>query len=37
MQITPNEAEESLAAISSMMQKMRRTVANGGAHYFLIF
>lgn len=36
MQITPNEAQESLAAISSMMQKMRRTVANGGAHYFLI-
>jgi hypothetical protein len=36
MQITPNEAEESLAAISFMMQKMRRTAANGGAHYFLI-
>lgn len=36
MQITPNEAQESLAAINSMMQKMRRTVANGGAHYFLI-
>ena len=36
MQITPNEAEESLAAISSMRQKMRRAVANGGAHYFLI-
>jgi hypothetical protein len=36
MQITTNEAEESLAAINSMMQKMRRTAANGGAHYFLI-
>jgi hypothetical protein len=36
MQITTNEAEESLAVINSMMQKIRRTVANGGAHYFLI-
>jgi len=36
MQITPNEAQESLAAISSMMQKVRRAVAAGGTQYFLI-
>lgn len=36
MQITPNEAQESLAAIDAMMQKVRRAAANGGAHYFLI-
>jgi hypothetical protein len=35
MQITPNEAEESLAAINSMRQKMRHVVADGGTHYFL--
>jgi hypothetical protein len=36
MQISPDEAEESLAAISSMRKRMRHAVANGGAHYFLI-
>jgi len=36
MQITSTEAEESLAAIRSMTQKMRRAAAGGGAHYFLI-
>jgi hypothetical protein len=36
MQITPNEAEESLAAISSMKKRMHHAVANGGTHYFLI-
>jgi len=36
MEITPNEAEESLAAISSMKKRMRYAAANGGAHYFLI-
>jgi hypothetical protein len=36
MQITPDEAEEALTAISAMKKRMRHAVANGGAHYFLI-
>jgi hypothetical protein len=36
MELTPNEAEESLAVINAVTQKIRRAVANGGAHYFLI-
>jgi hypothetical protein len=36
MEITPNEAEESLAAIGSIKKKMRHAAATGGAHYFLI-
>jgi len=36
MQITADEAQESLAAIHSIRQRMRRAVANGGAHYFFI-
>ncbi|MBN2400285.1 MAG: hypothetical protein JXI33_08105 [Candidatus Aminicenantes bacterium] len=36
MHITTHEAQESLAAIDAMMQKMRRSAAEGGTHYFLI-
>lgn len=36
MEVTPDEAAESLAAVSSMKKRMRSAVANGGAHYYLI-
>jgi len=36
MDVTRNEAQESLAAIEVMMQKMRRAAASGGTHYFFI-
>jgi hypothetical protein len=36
MNISPDEAEESLAAIQSMMQKTRRAISSSGAYAFLI-
>ena len=36
MNISPNEAEDALAAIQNMTQKTRRLVANSGAYIFLI-
>jgi hypothetical protein len=36
MDISPNEAEEALAAIQTMTQRTRRTIANSGAYIFLI-
>ncbi len=36
MNISPNEAEEALAAIQSVTQKTRRSIANSGAYIFLI-
>ncbi len=36
MNISPNEAEEALAAIQSVTHKTRRSIANSGAHVFLI-
>jgi len=36
MDISPNEAEEALAAIQSVSQKTRRSIANSGAYIFLI-
>lgn len=37
MDISPNEAEESLAAIQEMTYKTRRSIASSGAYIFLIF
>ena len=36
MNISPNEAEEALAAIQTMMKKTRRAISNSGAYNFLI-
>jgi len=36
MNISPNEAEESLAVIQSMMQKTRHSIASSGAYIFLV-
>lgn len=36
MNISPDEAEESLAAIQNIMQKTRRSIARGNAHISLI-
>jgi hypothetical protein len=36
MNISPNEAEEALAAIQSVTQKTRRSIASSGAHISLI-
>ena len=36
MDISPNEAEEALAAIQRMTQKTRHSIASSGAHIFLI-
>jgi hypothetical protein len=36
MNITRDEAQESLTAIQEMAQRMRRAAADNGAHYFLI-
>jgi hypothetical protein len=36
MNISPNEAEEALAAIQSITQKTRQSVASSGAYIFLI-
>lgn len=36
MNISPNEAEEALAAIQAVMQKTRRAIATSGAYKFLI-
>jgi hypothetical protein len=36
MNISPNEAEEALAAIQSVTQRTRRSIANSGAYIFLI-
>ncbi len=36
MNISPNEAEEALAAIQKVTQKTRRSVASSGAYIFLI-
>jgi hypothetical protein len=36
MLLTPDEAQESLAAVEAMMQKVRRSLAQGGAPYHLI-
>jgi hypothetical protein len=36
MNISPNEAEEALAAIQRMTQKTRHSIANSGAYIFLI-
>ena len=36
MDISPDEAEEALAAIQSVTQKTRRSIANSGAYIFLI-
>jgi hypothetical protein len=36
MEVTREDAQESLAAVEAMMQKVRRAVADGGTHYFLI-
>jgi hypothetical protein len=35
MNISPNEAEEALAAIQSVTKKTRRSIANSGAYIFL--
>ena len=36
MNISPNEAEEALAAIQKMTQKTRHSIASSGAYIFLI-
>ena len=36
MNISPNEAEEALAAIQTMTQKTRHSIASSGAYIFLI-
>jgi hypothetical protein len=36
MNISPNEAEEALLAVQSMMQKTRHSLASSGAYIFLI-
>lgn len=36
MNISPNEAEEALQAIQTMMQKTRRAISSSGAYNFLI-
>jgi len=36
MNISPNEAEEALAAIQAITQKTRHSIANSGAHIFLV-
>ena len=36
MNISPNEAEEALAAIQAMMTKTRRAISSSGAYLFLI-
>jgi len=36
MNVNANEAQEALATIQAVAQRMRRAAANGGAHYFLI-
>jgi len=36
MNVNANEAEEALATITAMAQRMRRAAADNGAHYFLI-
>jgi hypothetical protein len=36
MNISPSEAEEALAAIQTVMQKTRRSIASSGAYVFLI-
>jgi hypothetical protein len=36
MNISPNEAEEALAAIQTIMQKTRRAISSSGAYNFLI-
>lgn len=36
MNISPDEAEEALAAIQKVTQKTRRSIASGGAYVFLI-
>ncbi|MBE0695789.1 MAG: hypothetical protein IH586_02595 [Anaerolineaceae bacterium] len=36
MNLSPNEAEEELAAIQKMMRKTRHSIANSGAYIFLI-
>ncbi len=36
MNISPNEAEEALAAIKSVTQRTRRSISNSGAYIFLI-
>jgi hypothetical protein len=36
MNVSPNEAEQALAAIQAMMQKTRRVISNSGAYKFLI-
>jgi len=36
MNISPTEAEESLAAIQAMVQKTRRSISSSGAYLFLI-
>ena len=36
MNISPDEAEESLAAVQRLMEKTRRSIATSGAHIFLI-
>ena len=36
MNISPNEAEEALAAIQSVTQKTRRSIASSGAYIFLV-
>ena len=36
MNISPDEAEEALAAIQNVTQKTRRSIASSGAHIFLI-
>jgi len=37
MNISPDEAEESLKAIQSVMQKTRRSISSSGAYLFLVF
>ncbi len=36
MNVSPNEAEEALAAIRAMMQKTRRAISSSGGYIFLI-
>jgi len=36
MNVSPDEAEEALAAIQSVTQKTRRSIASSGAHIYLI-
>ena len=37
MNLSPDEAEEALAAIQKMTQKTRQSIASSGAYIFLIF